>query len=128
MQDKYEHRSKISTYLFEICRRQWLNHLNRKANVEIPKGNINDFDKRKYELKVEENNENSLKKYLDVALAKLGEPCKSLIEATVCFKKKMEAVAKEFGYSSAQSARQQKLRCIKRLRDHVSYEVVLQLI
>ena len=128
MQGKYEHRAKISTYLFEICRRNWMTFLNRKAGRQEPLGEVHRDNMKTEAFEVEINpKKRSLKHYLDEALEQLGEPCKSLIQATVQLKRKMEEVAREFGYSDAHSARQQKLRCMKRLRGMVSYDVVMQL-
>lgn len=128
MQGKYEHRAKISTYLFEICKRNWFTYLNRKASKQESFGEAHQQNMKSEAFEVEvETKKPSLKDYLAEALERLGEPCKSLIQATVFLKKKMAEVALEFGYSDAKSARQQKLRCMKRLRGMVSYDVVMQL-
>lgn len=128
MSGKYEHKAKISTYLFEICRRQWLNYLNRKAHREVPKEDMSSLDGQVQPEEVEIGKPGkNLKQYLESALEQLGEPCKSLIEATVFLKRKFEEVAREFDYKDAHSARQAKLRCLNRLRGKVSYDVVLQL-
>ena len=127
-QGRYEHRAKISTYLFEICKRNWLTFLKRKAGKRESLGE-DQYQKMKtdaFEVELDTDRP-SLSSYLGEALDKLGEPCRSLIKATVFLKKKMEAVAREFGYADAGSARQQKLRCMKRLRGMVSYDVVMQL-
>ena len=128
MSEKYQHKGKISTYLFEICKRNWLNHLNRRAKFEKRGGDINGMEVGEEVFEVELSNRGpTLQKYLENALHQLGEPCRSLLERVVFLKEKMEALAVEFGYADAHSARQQRLRCMKRLRGLVSYDVVIQL-
>ena len=129
MSGKYQYNGKISTYLFEICKRNWLNHLNRRAKFEQRGEDVNNMHIEDNAFEVELTNPGiSLQQYLENALNKLGEPCRSLLEKTIFLKKKMEELAVEFGYSDAHSARQQRYRCIKRLRGLVSYELIIQLI
>lgn len=123
--------SKISTYLFSICKNAWLNQLNRRKRHERTgeDENVIMMNNKTESFEVEvENDVPSLKSYLNAALEKLGEPCKSLIEATVYFKRSMKEIAKEFGYSTEQSARQQKLRCLKRLRGDLPYDLIIRLV
>jgi len=126
---KYESKSKISTYLFGICKRQWLNQLNRRLKYEKPSGIISGSEAEGHEgFEIEFTiGRESLKNYINKALDKLGEPCKELLEKSIFLKLKMEELAEMFNYSSAHSARQQKLRCIKRLRSYMSYESVIRL-
>lgn len=129
MSGKYESKSKISTYLFGICKRQWLNQLNRRLKFEKASGIVpqsESINNSSYEIELKDN-QDSLKNYINGALNKLGEPCKTLLEKSIFLKLKMEELAAMFNYSSAHSARQQKLRCIKRLRSYVSYEYVIRL-
>jgi len=129
MKGNYESKSKISTYLFGICKRQWLNQLNRRLKYEKPNDNFVALDTRQddgFEIEFTRGRQ-SLKRYIDEALNKLGEPCKKLLETTIYLKLRMQEIAEMFNYSSAHSARQQKLRCIKRLREQMSYELIIQL-
>ncbi|XLS29597.1 RNA polymerase sigma factor [Flavobacteriaceae bacterium M23B6Z8] len=124
----YEAKSKISTYLFSICKRQWYNQLNRRLKYEKPNGSVYSIDKRQEDFDPEITHRfPTLKKYMEKALDKLGEPCKSLLFASVCSKLKMQEIAVQFNYADAHSARQQKLRCMKKLRSYVSYEEVIRL-
>jgi RNA polymerase sigma factor (sigma-70 family) len=128
MGGSYESKSKISTYLFAICKRQWYNQLNRRLKYEKPQASVIQIDNRQENFNPEITTRvPTLKKYMEQALEKLGEPCKSLIIASVCLKRKMQEIAEQFKYSNAHSARQQKLRCIKKLRMFVSYEEIIRL-
>jgi len=46
----------------------------------------------------------------------LGEPCKSLLEAFYLQKKQMVDIAEEFGYTNADNAKNQKYKCLMRLK------------
>ena len=127
---EYQVKGKLSTYLFEICKRQWYNQLNRRLKYEKANPQASQLDQRQESFSVEITNPNpktSLKSYIKQAMEQLGEPCKSLLEASIYLKMKMAEIAREFNYADAHSARQQKLRCMKRLRRVVSYEHVIQL-
>ncbi len=128
MANEYELKSKISTYLFGVARNQWLNQLNRRKRYEKPGSNEVQIEKG-YEPPLAEMTRKgpSLKQYLKEALEQLGDPCKSLLEASIVLGMKMEEIARNFNYADARSASQQKLRCLKRLRNGLSYDVIIQL-
>jgi RNA polymerase sigma factor (sigma-70 family) len=58
------------------------------------------------------------KKYdiMNLALSKLGEPCKSLLEAFYINKKPMTQIATQFNYTNADNAKTQKYKCLMRLK------------
>jgi hypothetical protein len=53
---------------------------------------------------------------MDRALNSLGEPCKSLLEGYYLKKLDMNALAAEFGYTNADNAKNQKYKCLMRLK------------
>ena len=53
---------------------------------------------------------------MERALNSLGEPCKSLIEAYYIHKKGMTDIAAQFGYTNADNAKNQKYKCLMRLK------------
>lgn len=125
---EFQLKGRLSTYLFEICKRQWYNQLNRRLKYEKSSANTLEMDQRQESFSVEiSTSRPSLRSYITEALEKLGDPCKSLLEASIYLKRTMKEIARDFNYADAHSARQQKLRCMKRLRNQVSYEMVLQL-
>jgi RNA polymerase sigma factor (sigma-70 family) len=50
-------------------------------------------------------------------LEKMGEPCKTLLESFYFNQLSWEAIAEKFGYASAASARNQKYKCLERIRE-----------
>ena len=53
---------------------------------------------------------------MEAAMAKVGEPCKSLLEAYYIQKKHMIEIAADFGYTNADNAKTQKYKCLVRLK------------
>ena len=53
---------------------------------------------------------------MDRAMNSLGEPCKSLLEAYYIRKMDMQELAAEFGYTNADNAKNQKYKCLMRLK------------
>ena len=53
---------------------------------------------------------------MERALQHLGEPCKELLEDYYIRKKNMSEIAKEFGYTNAENAKNQKYKCLMRLK------------
>ena len=53
---------------------------------------------------------------MDRAMNSLGEPCKSLVEAYYIRQMDMQELAAEFGYTNADNAKNQKYKCLMRLK------------
>jgi len=53
---------------------------------------------------------------MEKAISSLGEPCKSLLEAYYLEKKSMQEIASFFGYTNAENAKNQKYKCLVRLK------------
>ena len=53
---------------------------------------------------------------MEKALINLGEPCKSLLEAYYLQKQNMQVIAANFGYTNADNAKNQKYKCLMRLK------------
>jgi RNA polymerase sigma factor (sigma-70 family) len=105
----------IKTYLYSICRRLWLKRLQQmgrfSSQVDALEGTVaveEDLDmheKRNAEFAI-----------MDRALGSLGEPCKSLLEGYYLKKMGMQELAAEFGYTNADNAKNQKYKCLMRLK------------
>ncbi|MFL9484242.1 RNA polymerase sigma factor [Chitinophagaceae bacterium LWZ2-11] len=106
---------KINTYVYSICRRLWLKRLQQLGRYS------SQIDKLEETVPVEEDLEIHEKRnaefaIMDRALNSLGEPCKSLLEGYYLKKQDMQALAKEFGYTNADNAKNQKYKCLMRLK------------
>ncbi len=111
----FELTCQIRTYLYSVCRRLWLKKLQYNRRIE---SQVENFDKI---VPVEEDIEQHEKlngQYLIMrtAMGKIGEPCKSLIEAFYVHRKNMQEIAGFFGYTNADNAKNQKYKCLVRLK------------
>ena len=106
----------LKTFLYSVARRLWLKKLQQQQrfSTQLP-DTIEDIvaveDDLEYHLK--QQNAFSI---MDSAMHKVGEPCKSLLEAYYLQKKHMNVIAQEFGYTNADNAKTQKYKCLVRLK------------
>lgn len=105
----------LKTYLYSVCRRLWLKRLQQMQKY-IPEMNGHENT-----ISVDEDMESHEQRNRDFhtmerALGSLGEPCKSLLEAFYLEKRNMSDIAESFGYTNADNAKNQKYKCLMRLR------------
>lgn len=105
----------IKTYLYSVCRRLWLKRLQQSRRLE---SHVESFEKV---VPVEDDLEdhdklNQQYQVMRTAMGKIGEPCKSLIEAFYVHRKNMHEIAGYFGYTNADNAKNQKYKCLVRLK------------
>lgn len=105
----------IKTYVYSVSRRLWLKRL-QQMNRYVP-AIENLQDTVLVEEDVEENERiNGEFQAMEKAINSLGEPCKSLLEAYYLEKKSMQEIALFFGYTNAENAKNQKYKCLVRLK------------
>ena len=105
----------IKTYLFSICKNLWLKRLHQLGKYSGPlssqeetisiEQDMREFDKKEASFEIMHRSLNSL-----------GEPCKSLLEGYYLNKKGMQELAADFGYTNADNAKNQKYKCLMRLK------------
>ncbi|HSQ43947.1 MAG TPA: sigma-70 family RNA polymerase sigma factor [Ginsengibacter sp.] len=105
----------IKTYLYSVCRRLWLKKLQQKNQYYPAVELLDETVQVEEEIDVHEklNNDFNL---MEQALLKIGEPCKSILEAYYIEKKSMPEIAAMFGYTNADNAKTQKYKCLMRLK------------
>ena len=111
----FELSSQLKTYIYSVCRRLWLKKLNQNQRYS---GHIENMEET---IPVEEDLESHEKRNTDFilmenAMSKIGEPCKSLLDAYYIQKKHMQEIAADFGYTNADNAKTQKYKCLMRLK------------
>jgi RNA polymerase sigma factor (sigma-70 family) len=105
----------IKTYLYSVSRRQWLKKLYEKNRIG---GRIHEMDEY---INVEEDMvraEDLENDYMNMhfSIGLLGEPCKTLITDYYVKQLSMEEIAEKFGYTNANNAKNQKYKCLQRLK------------
>ena len=113
----------IKTYIYAVCRRLWLKRLTSKSRfgvrllddeehssslAALPAGAADD-------LREAEEREGRFA-LMEQTLAQLGEPCRSLLEGFYLLDKSMQDLTAEFGYTNADNAKNQKYKCLVRLK------------
>lgn len=105
----------LQTYLYSICRRLWLKKLQKQNRFNPSLETIEEIVPVEDEIEYHEKKNNDFL-FMESALQKIGEPCKSLLEAFYLEKKSMPELAETFGYTNADNAKTQKYKCLMRLK------------
>jgi RNA polymerase sigma factor (sigma-70 family) len=105
----------VKTYIYSVCRRLWLKRLQHMKYYAPSLESLEDTVP--VEDEIEENDRiNTEFRAMEKAISSLGEPCKSLLEAYYLEKKNMQQIAISFGYTNADNAKNQKYKCLMRLK------------
>ncbi len=106
--------SQLKTFIYSICRRLWLKRLQQMGKFLSVEGYSETVSvEEDVELHEKKNMDFSI---MDRSMKSLGEPCKSLLEAYYIEKKGMNEIAADFGYTNADNAKNQKYKCLMRLK------------
>lgn len=105
----------VKTYLYSVARRLWLKELNRrKSNTRMEDAEefiaINDEEAARAE-QAEQNYQ-----VMKDSLMDLGEPCAELLKQFYITGRGMTEIAETFGYTNADNAKNQKYKCLQRLK------------
>ena len=110
----FELNCQLKTFVYSVSRRIWLKRLMLQNRFSVSDGHeemisvddeVEDHEKRNTEFIM-----------MEKAMNGLGEPCKSLLEAFYMQKKSMQEIALNFGYTNAENAKNQKYKCLMRLK------------
>ncbi|MEO5983984.1 MAG: sigma-70 family RNA polymerase sigma factor [Ferruginibacter sp.] len=111
----FELTCQLKTYIYSVSRRLWLKKLQSSQRMYKTLENTHDVISVDEDMEVHEKRHNDFM-IMDSALGKIGEPCKSLLEAYYVEKKQMQQIATDFGYTNADNAKTQKYKCLVRLK------------
>ena len=105
----------LKTYLYSVCRRLWLKRLQQLQRYGSLIENVEETVAVEEDLEMHEKH-NADFILMETAMSKIGEPCKSLLDAYYLQKKNMQEIAADFGYTNADNAKTQKYKCLVRLK------------
>jgi RNA polymerase sigma factor (sigma-70 family) len=114
-QPDFELHCQLRTYLYSVCKRLWLKRLQQMQRYGGQVENWEDSVPVEEDLEAHEQRDAHFT-MMEMALGKVGEPCKSLLEAYYLQKKPMLEIAAQFGYTNADNAKTQKYKCLVRLK------------
>lgn len=106
---------KIKTYLYAVSRRLWLKRLHEKKRFHGSIEETEIFLGIEEEMTDVEEKEKRFNR-MGEALNGLGEPCRSIIEDYYIHDLSMETISAKFGYTNADNAKNQKYKCLQRLK------------
>lgn len=105
----------IKTYLYSVCRRLWLKRLAEKGRFATSMGDVEDYLMLEEDIPQQEENERQFDLMAD-AMGKIGEPCRSLLEDYYLHTQNMQDITEKFGYTNTDTAKNQKYKCLQRLK------------
>src|SRR5688500_16794011 len=106
----------IKTYLYSVARRLWLKKLaekNRFSGVIDSENFISLESENDAELPEETEQKYAV---MERAMNMLGEPCRTLLEDFYINASSMQDITEKFGYTNADNAKNQKYKCLMRLK------------
>ncbi|NDF99159.1 MAG: sigma-70 family RNA polymerase sigma factor [Chitinophagia bacterium] len=111
----FELNCQLKTYLYSVSKRLWLKKLSANSRFVAAAEDLEPT------FPVDDEVESHKKRdaefdMMEKAIASLGEPCKSLLEAYYLKKQNMQVIAAAFGYTNADNAKNQKYKCLVRLK------------
>lgn len=110
----FELNCQIKTFVYSVSRRLWLKRLMQQNRFSISEGHEESIS---VDEEVEEHERRNTEFIMmERAMNGLGEPCKSLLEAFYLQKKSMQEIALSFGYTNSENAKNQKYKCLMRLK------------
>ncbi|MBK7964649.1 MAG: sigma-70 family RNA polymerase sigma factor [Bacteroidetes bacterium] len=111
--ENFELNCKLKTYLYSISRNLWLKQLQHKKRFT---NNISDSEEY-LEIPWEDaGKKEDQYQAMHTALESLGEPCRSILKDFYLHSQSMEEITEKFGYTNADNAKNQKYKCLKRLK------------
>ncbi len=112
----FELNCQLKTFVYSIGKRLWLKKLQQLQRYSsAPVEGLQETVPVDEEMELHER-KNMQFSYMETSMVKIGEPCKSLLEAYYIQKKHMQDIAAEFGYTNADNAKTQKYKCLMRLK------------
>ena len=111
----FELNCQLKTYLYSVCKRLWLKRLQQSSRYVATDTEVESTVSVEEDMAVHEKRDADYE-LMNKAIGSLGEPCKSLLEAYYINKMNMQDIASQFGYTNADNAKNQKYKCLMRLK------------
>jgi DNA-directed RNA polymerase specialized sigma24 family protein len=101
----------VKTYIYSVCRNKWLYKLKgRKMIVDIEEYDEISTDETEEIPALPEDKE------IAEAISSMGDPCHTLLIGFYYQQLSLDILAEKLKYASASVAKQQKFRCVERLK------------
>ena len=112
----FELSSSLQTYIYSVASRLWLKQLQKNSPlVRLKEQEEHEEMDVSADVSEHEELEVNIQK-MSSSLQELGEPCKTLIEDFYIQQLSMDEIAEKFGYTNSDTAKNQKYKCLQRLK------------
>lgn len=114
----FELSCQLQTYIYSVAKRLWLKQLKKSGHTFlIREDDENELADVSEDVALHQQKENEFEK-IGRSLESLGEPCATLIRDFYVNKMSMDDIAEKFGYTNADNAKNQKYKCLQRLKKY----------
>jgi len=107
--------SKLGTFLYSVCRRLWLKRLNKSDRLILTTQEHEELVGVEDDLAEYYQKEDQFL-LMEESLHLLGEPCQTIISDFYLHNLSMQEICEKFGYTNADNAKNQKYKCLQRLK------------
>lgn len=107
--------SQLNTYLYAICRRLWLKELKSNSRLTGEMEYVEQEASLELDLALHQEKEEQFER-MQVALEKIGEPCRGILTDFYLKNLSMQEISEKFEYTNADNAKNQKYKCLQRLK------------
>lgn len=115
-EDRFELSASINTYIFSVCKNIWFAKLRARGKVTSASNLQDDFFKQEEDQSI---NKEAQYNQLDLIIEQLGEKCKAVLHQFYFLKQSMAIITDKLGYSSENTAKTQKYKCLERAKKMV---------
>lgn len=106
---------RIGTYLYAVSRRLWLKRLAGKKRVSLNIHDVEEFVGIEEEVTCIEDEQKKML-IMTSSIERLGQPCATIITDYYVNDLTMDQISEKFGYTNADNAKNQKYKCLQRLK------------
>lgn len=116
----------LQTYIYSIAKRLWLKQLKKNGRTFLFKEEEeNEVVDVSSDINEHQAKEMDIEK-MNKSLLELGEPCATLIKDFYVHKLNMDEIADKFGYTNADNAKNQKYKCLQRLKKYFFDKTIIE--
>ena len=110
----------VKTYLYSICKYLWMDQL-RQSKKEMQMVKLFDEEYVTNDISISIYNTPDIFENVNSEICRLGDPCQKLLEFYYYKFMSWDEIASTLCYSNAASARNQKYKCLERIRKNIKY-------
>lgn len=116
-QGEFDLYSKLKTFLYAICRHLWLKKQQSGSwQLALPDELEEVLPGEDLNISEEHQQKDLQFRIMEQAMGNMGEPCKTILEDYYIRKMSMQEIAGKFGYTNSENAKNQKYKCLMRLK------------